>query len=152
MRAITIGGYRMFTREDCCYRNYRRILRDIKETGVYCDYADVLSEKREKYLVLRHDIEFSIDRAYELSKIESEEGIASSYFVQITNNAYNAFSEKNIRMIRDMSRRGHHIGLHYHRSDAEGLEALKAEITYQGGGIIHNNRCTCGPVFLPQAS
>ncbi len=104
----------MFVKEDCCYNTYRRILHDIKSTGVYCDYSEVLVERRRKYFVLRHDIEFSIDGAYRLSHIESEEGINSSYFVQITNNVYNAFSEKNIIMLQDMQKRGHHVGLHYH--------------------------------------
>lgn len=123
----------MFSKEDCCYKTYKRILRDIKETGVYCDYKDVLDQGREKWLILRHDIEFSIDRAYELSKVESEEGICSSWFVQITNNAYNAFSEKNIELLRDMHYRGHHIGLHYHRSNSMNgnLEDLKEDIVYQ---------------------
>ncbi len=131
MLDTSIGGYKMFAKEDCCYNTYRRILHDIKGTGIYCDYSDVLAESRKKYFVLRHDIEFSIDRAYSLSHIESEEGINSSYFVQITNNAYNAFSEKNIKMLQDMQKRGHHIGLHYHRGNVEGIDALKADIIFQ---------------------
>lgn len=127
----------MFTKEDCSFDAYRRILQDIKDTGKYCDYADVLSEEREKFLVLRHDIEFSIDRAYHLSKVEAEEGISSTYFVQITNNAYNAFSEKNIRLLREMNMNGHHIGLHYHRNGNGSLEDLKRDIVYQADILGH---------------
>lgn len=121
----------MFLKEDCCFDTYRRILRDIKGTGKYCDYADVLSESRDEFLVLRHDIEFSIDRAYNLSKIEAEEGISSSYFVQITNNAYNAFSAKNVNALQQMYKAGHHIGLHYHRGNVTDFNKLKADIKYQ---------------------
>lgn len=121
----------MFDKEDCSYESYRNLLTDIKSTGRYCDYSDVVKDGRDAYLILRHDIEFSIDRAYGLARVEAEEGIASSYFVQITNNAYNAFSKKNVEMLRDMHRSGHHIGLHYHRSSAEGPDELKADILRQ---------------------
>ncbi len=121
----------MFTKEDCCYKSYRRILNDIKATEMYCDYKDVIEQDRQKYFVLRHDIEFSVDRAYHLSKIEKEEGIFSSYFIQITNNAYNAFSAKNIKMLQEMEADGHHIGLHYHRNGVEDIEELKKDIAYQ---------------------
>ena len=46
--------------------------------------------------MLRHDIEFSVDRAYELAKVEKELGVTSTYTVQVRNNTYNALSEKNI--------------------------------------------------------
>lgn len=121
----------MFTKDDCSYQTYRRILNDIKRTGLYCDYADVIYENRKKYFVLRHDIEFSIDRAYQLSKIETDEGIRSSYFVQITNNSYNAFSQKNIEMLREMQADGHYIGLHYHRRNVVDIEDVKREVVYQ---------------------
>lgn len=121
----------MFLKEDCSFDAYRCILRDIKSTGKYCDYVDVISEDRDLFLVLRHDIEFSIDRAFNLSKIEAEEGISSSYFVQITNNAYNAFSEKNIKALQQMHEAGHHIGLHYHRSGITDINEIKEDIQYQ---------------------
>lgn len=118
----------MFSKEDCSFPAYRRLLREIKKTGRYCDYVDVINENRDKFFVLRHDIEFSIDRAYSLSKIETEEGMFSSYFVQITNNAYNAFSGKNITKLREMYDSGHRIGLHYHRG---GAGTLREDIVYQ---------------------
>lgn len=122
----------MFSKEDCSFEAYRDLLKEIRDTGKYCDYADVITEDRDKFLVLRHDIEFSIDRAYRLSKIETEAGISSSYFVQITNNAYNTFSEKNRKLIQEMHANGHFIGLHYHRGGAEdNLDILKKEIIYQ---------------------
>ena len=62
--------------------------------------------------MLRHDIEFSIDRAYELAKIEKGLGVVSTYTVQVRNNTYNAFSEKNIDLIKRIKDLGHHIGLH----------------------------------------
>ncbi len=94
------------------YDVYRSIIRDIQKSGKYCDYAE--APFREKFILMRHDIEFSIERAYHLSLIETQENFSSTYFVQITNNFYNAFSLQNMQLLRQMIQNGHHIGLHYH--------------------------------------
>lgn len=94
------------------YRTYRTILKEIQKTGKACKYWDALD--KDEFVIMRHDVEFSIDRAFDLSKVESEEGFTSTYFIQITNNSYNAFSRRNMERLRDMADRGHTIGLHYH--------------------------------------
>ncbi len=94
------------------FEEYRKIIRAIQKTGKYMDYAE--ARDSDEFIIMRHDIEFSIDRAYKMSLVESEEGFQSTYFVQITNNSYNALSKRNIDMLHDMAKRGHHIGLHYH--------------------------------------
>ena len=76
-------------------------------------------------IVLRHDIEFSIDRAYKLAKIENELGVESTYTVQVRNNTYNALSEKNINLISKIRDLGHHIGLHQNPPSSMKLETLK---------------------------
>ena len=121
----------MFGKQDCSYEAYRKILADIRDSGKYCDYGDVLRERRQKYLVLRHDIEFSVERAFSLAQIETEEGISSSWFVQITNNAYNPFSQECTKMLKKMANNGHHIGLHYHRGSAEKTEEIAEDVVRQ---------------------
>lgn len=94
------------------YKNYRTIISDIKKSGKYVDFADAIG--KEEFIVMRHDVEFSLERAYKLSIIESENDFSSTYFVQITNNSYNALSKRNVDLIKEMVNNGHHIGLHYH--------------------------------------
>lgn len=57
----------MLTKDECSYVMYKRILKDILETERYCDYADVINGSRKDFLVLRHDIEFSVERAFQLA-------------------------------------------------------------------------------------
>lgn len=95
------------------YDTYRRIIRDIKETGRGgISYHEAVG--MPEFIVMRHDVEFSMERAYDMSMVESGMDFRSTYFVQITNNSYNALSKRNIDMMRDMAYRGHEIGLHYH--------------------------------------
>ncbi len=111
------------------YDNYRKIVRLFKESGKYMDYPEALG--KDQFLLLHHDVEFSLDKAYALAKIEAEESFSSSYMVQITNNAYNAFSKKNLTLIREISDMGHHIGLHYHLNGQTEYEDVRDGIRDQ---------------------
>jgi len=93
------------------YNEYKNIIKLVNSHLPIIDFSDV-TKTTDKFCVLRHDIEFSIDRAYELAKIEKDLGVVSTYTVQVRNNTYNALSEKNIDLIRKIKDLGHHIGLH----------------------------------------
>ena len=93
------------------YNEYRNLIKIISKNLPILDFSEI-NESTEKFCVLRHDIEFSIDRAYRLAKIENQLGVASTYTVQVRNNTYNALSEKNIDLIHKIKELGHHIGLH----------------------------------------
>jgi len=93
------------------YNEYKNTIKLVKSHLPIMDFADVTKETK-KYCVVRHDIEFSLDRAYKLAKIEQELGINSTYTVQLRNNTYNALSDKNIILIHEIKLLGHEIGLH----------------------------------------
>ena len=94
------------------YNEYKNIINLVKTHLPIVDFSEITKNGMNKFCVLRHDIEFSIDRAYELAKIEKDLGVVSTYTVQLRNNTYNALSEKNIELIRKIKDLGHHIGLH----------------------------------------
>ena len=76
------------------------------------DFSEV-NDEVHSFCVLRHDIEFSIDRALEMARIEHEDlNVHSTYTVQLRNNTYNALSQKNIESIQEIESMGHYIGLH----------------------------------------
>ncbi len=93
------------------YIEYENIISLIKMNLPIMDFSDITDET-EKFCVLRHDIEFSIDRALKIAEIEKSLGISSTYTVQLRNNTYNALSQKNIDIIRKINNMGHKIGLH----------------------------------------
>ena len=93
------------------YNEYKNIINLIQSHLPIVDFANV-KEKTKKYCVIRHDIEFSMDRAYKLAELESQLGIQSTYTVQLRNNTYNALSAKNIMLLHQIQLLGHKIGLH----------------------------------------
>ena len=80
------------------YNEFRNLINMVQQHLPIIDYKDV-KDNTKKFCILRHDIEFSIDRAYKLAKIEKELGVVSTYTVQVRNNTYNALSEKNIEQM-----------------------------------------------------
>lgn len=93
------------------YTEYTNIINLIRQHLPIVDFADITS-KTNKFCVIRHDIEFSIDRAAKLAELENQLGIKTTYTVQLRNNTYNALSEKNIDLIHYIKDLGHCIALH----------------------------------------
>jgi len=106
------------------YNEFKNLINMVQQNLPIVDYKDV-NDNTKKFCVLRHDIEFSIDRAYKLAKIEKELGVVSTYTVQVRNNTYNALSEKNIDLISKIRELGHHIGLHQNPPSSMKLDTLK---------------------------
>ncbi len=108
------------------FEDYRKIIRLIKNTGLQCNYWQAL--EREKFIIMRHDVEYSVERAYALSRIERSMDFTSTYFFQWTNNSYNILSRRNMQMIRDMHERGHHIGLHFALNGMTDMGMIRKQI------------------------
>jgi hypothetical protein len=106
------------------YNEFKNLIGIVHQNLPIVDYTDV-KDNTDKFCILRHDIEFSIDRAYKLAKIEKELGVVSTYTVQVRNNTYNALSEKNIDLISKIKELGHHIGLHQNPPSSMKLDTLK---------------------------
>lgn len=111
------------------YDDYKEIIRIIKSTGLQTDYEHALS--RDKFIIMRHDVEYSVERAYELAKVEESMDFVSNYFFQWTNNSYNILSKRNMDMIKDMHERGHNIGLHFALNGLTDMEQVRKRIVQE---------------------
>lgn len=112
------------------YKEYGEIINSIQEYLPIIDYNEV-TDLTEKFCVIRHDVEFSVDRAHNLALYEQSLGIKTSFMFQIRNNCYNTFSDQNLAKIKSIASMGHKIGLHAH------MDALK-DINYIEDYIIND--------------
>lgn len=99
--------------EDFTEVNYRRLLKILakKYTSVSYDYSVICNHSRE--LLLRHDVDFSLNRALSLAQIENEEGVRSTYFIYPHCEFYNIWESSQYEIIREIAMLGHDIGLHF---------------------------------------
>ena len=94
------------------YYEYKEIISLIQDYLPIVSFNDVIDKGLKKYCVIRHDIEYSMDRALKLAQLENELNIKSTYCVQVRNNIYNAISDKNIDIVKQIISLGHEIALH----------------------------------------
>jgi len=96
------------------YNEYKNLISLVGAHLPIVDFSDVyIDDYMPKFCVLRHDIEFSVDRALVMARMEANDlGVKSTYTVQLRNNTYNALSQKNIETVQEIKNLGHSIGLH----------------------------------------
>lgn len=98
---------------DFTYSEYELILNKLKEKGyVFSKYYSAENEKNRN-VILRHDVDISLKKAYEMAQLEHSNNVVSTYFVLITGDFYNAFNKESQYYIKKISQLGHDIGLHF---------------------------------------
>ncbi len=111
------------------YEGYISFLKLLRKNGyeIYGDYNDDECEIGKKICVLRHDVDFSLDKAEKMAAIEKDNGISSVYFVMLTGNYYNSFSKRGCEIINNIRKFGHSIGLHFDETVYSGESDLTRE-------------------------
>ncbi len=108
------------------YKEYQDMIAIIKESGKAANFRE--AKGKDQFIIVRHDVEFSVDRAYALSKVEKEMDFSSTFFFQWTNNSYNILSKRNRDIITKMHEDGHVIGLHFALNGLTDIEVIKKQI------------------------
>ena len=67
-------------------------------------------------MLLRHDVDFSLEHALAMAELELRLGTRSTYFVLLYNDYYNPLSPAGRKLVRDIARLGHEVGLHWDSS------------------------------------
>lgn len=111
---------------DFTIQGYKDLVRLIQEKGYdICNYYNYLESK--KFVIMRHDIDFDLQKAVHLAEIENQMGISSVYFVLISSNFYNIISECNTRYLNEIASYGHEIGLHFDEAKYKELNIQQIE-------------------------
>lgn len=116
---------------DYSYNHYLEVLNVLKNTHKIGPIGEIQAlQKNEKFVLLRHDVDFSLKSAVDFARIEAKNGFFSTYFVLLHSPFYNALSPENISRIKKISELGHEIGLHYDLElfSDERIEAIKDEL------------------------
>jgi hypothetical protein len=88
------------------------LIEGYRSSGYSFRHFDDNVEKHHD-IILRHDIDVELEAACQLSKLEESLGVSATYFVLVTSPLYNVLSSEGRRMVQDIARRGHQIGLHF---------------------------------------
>lgn len=105
------NNYSDYRFEDFTIHHYIEILKSLKTNYVVSQYHNYI--KDQKFAILRHDIDFSPQRALRIANVEFQEGIQSTYFIHIHSEFYNVFEENIYHIILNIIALGHDIGIHF---------------------------------------
>jgi hypothetical protein len=72
-------------------------------------------------LLLRHDIDYSLDMALRLARVNAELGVAGTFFVLLRGHAYNPLSKASMQRLNEIVSLGQHLGLHVPAGSEAGL-------------------------------
>lgn len=70
-------------------------------------------KKKNNFIVLRHDVDISLEHALKIAQLESDHNLHSTFFILLNSQFYNALTKNNVVIIKKISKLGHEIGLHY---------------------------------------
>lgn len=86
-------------------------LLDAAAAGGY-RYATFDAEPKAGDLLLRHDVDLSLEAALELARLEHQCGARATYFLMTESVFYNLSSEQGRETLRELRTLGHAVGLH----------------------------------------
>lgn len=96
------------------YKNWAKFCEKLSQQGYISKPARDLAQNESSFLVLKHDIENNVSKAYRMAKIEHRYGHRGSYYVQ----AYLLENKKNIGTLKKIEEMGHEVSYHYDVMDS----------------------------------
>ncbi len=111
--------------------SYRNLLFKANQQYTVTDFHNYHSVSN--FIILRHDVDFSINRALRLAQIESELGLKSTFLILLHCEFYNVFEKETSLKIKQIIDMGHEVGLHFdsHFYDIDSLDELEKRLLFE---------------------
>jgi hypothetical protein len=95
------------------FQHYSEILKLAKKIGYEFCFFSRRPDKKSRKLYLRHDVDFSLEAALRLAKIDKRNGIYSTFFIRLGSPFYNLFDINQLKIVKKIIDLGHQVGLHF---------------------------------------
>lgn len=94
------------------FNDYKKLIDNLRCQGYeftnYHDYRNIRNP-----CILRHDVDYSLEKSNIFAEFEKSIGVKSTYFVLLSSDFYNLLSKNNIEILNHIKAMGHEIGLHF---------------------------------------
>ena len=117
----------------CSPESYGSILTTATELGYsYVTFAEFCADEsaRKGSILLRHDVDYSLELALELARLNAAHGALGTFFVQLRSPVYNLLEDRNLACLREIASNGQKLAVH-HRYPVGGCrpDELLASVT-----------------------
>lgn len=108
--------------EHFSYAEYRNLLDALRRERACLSFGDFRdNDPPPRYLILRHDVDFCLEHAMEMARLEAEMGVRATYFLLPSTPHYNLLAPPNVTRPAELASLGHEVGLHYDLAVIESL-------------------------------
>ena len=90
--------------------HYRELLGSAKQSGYSCAFFD--RDPRPGDVLVRHDVDLSLEAAVTLAELEAAEDVQATYFLMTQSVFYNLASAPGEAALEKLRALGHRVGLH----------------------------------------
>jgi len=128
--------------QDFTLEHYREILAALKERHLTLSFKDA-SElgrdilKLDRFVLMRHDVEFSLTSALRMARLDHEADVRSTFFLLLSSD-YNIFEPEGAAIVQEILDLGHDVGLHYDMTAYEQAGTDAAEIARQQIALLES--------------
>lgn len=109
------------------HKLWETLCRELQGKHIHSIPACEVTAGSERFLVLKHDVETDVRKAYQIACIENRHGHRGSYYVQ----AYLLQNAENVRLLQRMQAMGHEISYHYDVLDSCGGNFEQAMVEFE---------------------
>jgi len=102
---------------DFSLQHYKEILKTaLSSKYKFLNFNEFIKKNnqnsKQKICLLRHDVDYEFVKNYDFAKIEHNLGIRSTFFLQSTAWEYNCRDKDSFKIIKEINKMGHQIGIH----------------------------------------
>ncbi len=126
-RKSNMSSSKLDHQQDFTTAQYAQLLRLARSNYKFIGYRKLALG--EKFVLWRHDCDYSLNRSLRLAQIEHQESVKATYFLNPHCEFYNLLEKEQAQIVKEILTLGHDIGLHfdaaYYDVQSEGqLDAL----------------------------
>jgi hypothetical protein len=111
--------------------HYGELLRLAKASYQFVSYDE--AGRDGKTILWRHDCDVSLNRALRLAKIERDNSVISTFFLNPHSEFYNLLEKEQTRLVKEIVSFGHRLGLHFDAAyyDLESENDLSSRVAFE---------------------
>ena len=97
------------------YDSYKQMIEILLKDYKFITFQNAYKylKKKTPFVVLRHDVDISIEKALKIAEIDNSYGIQSTFFLLISSDTYNLHSKRGIDFANRLLDHKMEIGLHF---------------------------------------
>ncbi len=122
--------------------NYKRLINKLKKLNY--KFVNFKHFKSSKCIILRHDVDFSMEYARKIAEVDKKLNVKSHFFFLYDSIFYNLLSSENIKHIKFIKNLGHSIGIHVNAEKNSTL--INNEIKYISKFML-SQKCMIDNIF-----